>query len=301
MPKTRQQALYRGLEPENSTRQSVPTGNNLCKEFWEEQPKVWFNLLERKFNEYEVPDELQTSLLLSRLTQKALLTVQDLIETDVSYEQLKARLLNHFDQTTQQKVTKLFSNPPQTNKRPSEILAELRSVFPSKEMTDEALKPLFISRLPYFVQLQLSARFAESLPQLVREADGIAGFVNCSQTMHPLLPPMLESSVNAVNDGASSSSFLTLKRENEQLKKQILQLQDKLDGDSMSKQYSEDKPYRPNYDKSRRFSKKGSDSNAANQKYETSTKALCFYHFKFGANANKCQSPCKWSEMNSKN
>ena len=38
-------------------------------------------------------------------------------------------------------------------------------------MTDEALKPLFITRLSYFVQFQLSARFTEPLPQLVREAN----------------------------------------------------------------------------------------------------------------------------------
>ena len=145
--------------------QSVPTRNKLCQEFWEDQPKVWFNLLKRKFKEYEVPNELQTSLLLSRLTQRALLTVQDLIENDVSYEQVKKRLLNNFDQLIQQKVSKLFSNPQQNNKKPSKILIELRAVFPSKDMTDEALKPLFISRLPYFIQLQLSARFSEALLQ----------------------------------------------------------------------------------------------------------------------------------------
>ena len=49
-------------------------------------------------------------------------------------------------------------------KKPSAILAELQTIFPSNSMTDEARKPLFISRLPYFVQLQLSARFTEPLP-----------------------------------------------------------------------------------------------------------------------------------------
>ena len=53
-------------------------------------------------------------------------------------------------------------------------------------MTDQALKPLFTSRLPYFILLQLSARFSESLPQLVQEADEV-GFVNCAQTMHPVM------------------------------------------------------------------------------------------------------------------
>ena len=72
-------------------------------------------------------------------------------------------------------------------KKPSEILAELQIIFPSSCMTDEALKPLFISRLPYLVQLQLSARFTEPLPQLVREADGVAGFVNNTQVLHPFL------------------------------------------------------------------------------------------------------------------
>ena len=108
MPKTRQQDYLRQFEPRTAALQSVPTGNKLCQEFWEHQPKVMFNLLERKFKEYKVPNELQTSLLLSRLKQRALLTVQDLIENDVSYEQVKQRLLNNFDQSIQQKVSKLF-------------------------------------------------------------------------------------------------------------------------------------------------------------------------------------------------
>ena len=69
-------------------------------------------------------------------------------------------------------------------KKPSKILEELQTIFPSNSMTDKALKPLFISRLPYFVQLQLSARFTEPLPQLVREADGVVGFVNNTQALH---------------------------------------------------------------------------------------------------------------------
>ena len=73
MPKTRQQDYLRQFEPRTAALQSIPTGDKLCQEFWEDQPKVWFNLLERKFKEYEVPDELQTSLLLSQLTQRALL------------------------------------------------------------------------------------------------------------------------------------------------------------------------------------------------------------------------------------
>ena len=48
-------------------------GNKFCQEFWEEQLQVWFNLLERKFEEYQIEsNSRKSSLLLSRLTQKAL-------------------------------------------------------------------------------------------------------------------------------------------------------------------------------------------------------------------------------------
>ena len=47
-------------------------------------------------------------------------------------------------------------------------------------MTDKALKPLFISRLPHFVQLQVSARFTE--PLLVRKAHGVTSVANNTQT-----------------------------------------------------------------------------------------------------------------------
>ena len=108
-------------------------------------------------------------------------------------------------------------------KKPSKILAELRTIFPSNSMTDEAPKPLFVSRLPYFVQLQLSARFTEPLPQLVREADGVAGFVNNTQALHPFLSQnRAEPIANAVS---SKNSLLEVQRENALLKKQISQLE----------------------------------------------------------------------------
>ena len=73
-------------------------GNKLCQEFWEEQPQVWVNLLERKFDEYQIePDSQKSGLLLSRLTQKTLLAVQDLIDDNgTTYELVKTPLLNHF-------------------------------------------------------------------------------------------------------------------------------------------------------------------------------------------------------------
>ena len=44
-------------------------GNKLYQEFWEKQPQVWFNLLERKFEEYQIESNSRKfSLLLSRLT-----------------------------------------------------------------------------------------------------------------------------------------------------------------------------------------------------------------------------------------
>ena len=106
-------------------------GNKLCQEFWEEQSQVLFNLLERKFEECQIESNSRKScLLLSRLPQKELLAVQDLIaDKDTTYEQVKTRLLNHFGDSVQHKVTKLFSCPPQMIKTPSEIFAELRTIL----------------------------------------------------------------------------------------------------------------------------------------------------------------------------
>ena len=105
MPRPKQQELR---QPElRQGEHGIPMGNKLCQEFWEEQPQVWFNLLERKFDEYQIEsNSRKSSLLLSRLTQKALFAVQDLIDdNDTTYEQIKTRLLNHFGDSVQHKVT----------------------------------------------------------------------------------------------------------------------------------------------------------------------------------------------------
>ena len=74
MPRPKQQELK---QPElRLGEHGISMGNTLYQEFWEEQPQVWFNLLERKFDEYQIESNLRnSSLLLSRLTQKALLAV----------------------------------------------------------------------------------------------------------------------------------------------------------------------------------------------------------------------------------
>jgi len=70
----------------------------------EEQAQVWFSLLERKFDEFNVKSNQQKSSLLLLI-----LAVQDLIsDDDAAYEQIKERLINHFGDSVQHKVTKLF-------------------------------------------------------------------------------------------------------------------------------------------------------------------------------------------------
>ena len=87
-------------------------------------------------------------------------------------------------------------------------------------MTDEALKPLFISQLPYFVQVPLSARFTEPLPQLVREADKVAGFN--TQALRPFLS---QNPAELIGNAVSSkNSPLEAQHENALLKKQNFSL-----------------------------------------------------------------------------
>ena len=75
-----------------------------------------------------------------------LLAVQDLIDDkDATYEHIKAPLLNHFGDSVQHKATKLFSPPPRITEKPSEVFAELQTIFP---MTDEALKLLLYLDYP---------------------------------------------------------------------------------------------------------------------------------------------------------
>ena len=113
------------------------------------------------------------------------------------------------------------------------------------------------------MQLQLSARFTEPLPQLVREVDGVAGFVNNTQPLHSFLSQNpAEPIVNAVS---SKNLLLEAQRENALLKKQIPQLEEKLsecsgtnqhaDGRSQPIQYSVPNR-RSNYSKNKTFSKK---------------------------------------------
>ena len=149
---------------------------------------------------------------------------------------------------------------------------------------------------------------------LVREADGVAGFVNNTQALHPFLSQNpAEPIVNAVS---SKNSQLEAQRENALLKKQISQLEEKLGECSGTNQHADGRSQRiqynvPNgrskYSKNKTYARRNpsvrnwSDSSVTGKNYESSSKNLCYYHYTFGTNAHKCQPPCKWHKVVSKN
>ena len=78
------------------------------------------------------------------------------------------------------------------------------------------------------------------------------------------------------------------------------------DGRSQPIQYSVPNR-RTNYSKNKTYARRNPsgrnwiDRSVAGKNYESSSKNLCYYHYTFGTNAHKCQPPCNWHKVVSKN
>ncbi|XP_039968947.1 uncharacterized protein LOC126764661 [Bactrocera neohumeralis] len=89
------------------------------------------------------------------------------------YENLKARIINEFADSTQTKLTKLLSDLSLGDRKPSQLLAEMRTRAAATPVPDELLKQLWLRNLPELIRAILSADEHITLVNAATMADRI--------------------------------------------------------------------------------------------------------------------------------
>lgn len=189
------------------------------------------------------------------------------------YTTLKTELIKRTTASERKKLQLLFTSEELGDCKPTQLLRRMQQLLGNRPgMTDESLRE-FLQRLPPNVRMLLAlSPEGTGLEQLTELANNVmeVELPNPPSVAGVTTPPALATEV-------------------EQLRKQVARLEKAVQTLAQSRSFSR------SYS---RLSRRPSTTPPANAS-DTNTSphdsdSLCWYHHKFGANAQRCRPPCAW-------
>lgn len=235
--------------------------------FWRTNPGLWFAQVEAQFATSNITNEItKFNAIVAAIESSVLSQVSDIIlgpAENKTYDQLKARLITAFADSEQQRLRKLLSELKLDDKKPSQLLREMRELA-GQAVPEDLLRTLWIQRLASPTKAILAANDG-NLQALATLADKIQEVTATPATV-------------AEVDTSSTSTYGRLERQIAALSKQVSSL---LNNRGRT-------PVRE------RSKSRGRSSSRSEQ-------GACFYHRRFGDAANKCRQPCSYKKAENTN
>jgi hypothetical protein len=252
-----------------ATNDLVPNGTDSIairlSPFIPSDPVLWFSLVEVNFATAGITsDDRKFALVANSLQPSQAIEVRDILVTPPStnkYEKLKSELIKRLSTSQEAKTRRLLEQEDIGDRRPSQFLRHLKGLA-GPTVPDALLRTLWIGRLPRGMQMILATQSDESLEKLADIADVIAE----------------NTSATPVISAASENSVWTA------MQRQVETLQAKIE--AMTVDVDRNARYR-----SRTRSR--SRSRSRPRKHSTRDRR-CWYHYTFGAKAEKCNTPCSY-------
>ncbi|XP_076660282.1 uncharacterized protein LOC143363602 [Halictus rubicundus] len=264
---------------------SAPVVNRVAvkiPEFSPADPELWFAMVERSLDASGVTTEMtKFGYVLGALKPEYAAEVRDIILAPPAqpYTKLKAELIKRLGSSQEQKTRRFLEHEEMGDRRPSQFLRHLRTLG-GTTVSEEILRTLWLGRLPANMQVILATQRDVELDRVADLADTIA------DTMGPR-PQVAEASASPPVQPASGICELEA-----QLCTKMAQL-------TATFQQELAAIRREMSSGPRRFGQRrnapGRARSRSRERRLQQRGGKCFYHFKFGANALRCEPPCNWS------
>ena len=236
--------------------------------FWGDNVAAWFASAESRFRMKRIYDEWDRyDIVVAALSKDDIRLVLDVVTAppdDDPYTTLKERLLSTHVKTDYQRIEEMLAMDSLGSRKPSEMLAHMLELCPAGEERTKFFAYHFLHRLPQELRIMLSEDDHQEVHQLARKADRLwAIHGHCLHGSVAAAGPAAASAdgVNAVRGGAAQ------KRGSQQR------------GGGRGR-------YKP--------PKSGPATSTAPAALARDSAGLCFFHWNFGEQANKCEPPCTW-------
>ncbi|KAK5649567.1 hypothetical protein RI129_000596 [Pyrocoelia pectoralis] len=259
--------------------QRIAAVNVKLPPFWRKDVNIWFLQIESQFFTARITTEkTKYHHVLGSLESDVVSLISDFFKKELSstpYSDLKARLIEQFEESNNRKATKLLNEMSLGNKKPSTLLREMRSLAGS-QIKDDFLKTIFLQRLPDNINAILTATGDSlELDKLATLADKV---METTVPTNNMIAPV--SSNKLISSGLEQrltalESANGLEQRIASLEKAITSLDARLRSRSNSR----------SNDRGRSQSSKRKNV----QQYDQ-----CWYHYKYGTKARKCVAPCNF-------
>ena len=245
-------------------------------DFWVKDPKMWFSQAEAQFRRARVTAETTMyDYVLMKLPEDVVMSVRalvsaieaDPVKQEESYTLMKAALLGSYGKTKWQMAYALLDHPELGDRRPSAMMAEMLALRYEATAPDSLFFALFLRRLPSSIRDHIAAANHTTAAEMATHADILWDARN-------------SATVSAVSDTISAVSLRSSSP-------------NKRSPDRRAK--SPDRRGRSpdrgsNRGRGRRPTPGRQDSRAA-----SSGKKICYYHRRYGAEAENCEGACSFS------
>ncbi|XP_072929578.1 uncharacterized protein [Epargyreus clarus] len=246
--------------------------------FAPEDPEIWFAMLEGQFAAHGIMDDrIKFSNVVIGLDIAHAKAVKDIIKnppsTD-SYDKIKAELIKRLSASNEKKVMRLLTHEELGDRKPSQFLRHLQDLA-GPSVPENFIKSIWSSRLPQSIQTILASQPSHSLEELSDLADRIQDIITPGGVVASTAVPV------TVASGHQNSEIA-------ELRKMVEQLTTRMDRLSREPRREIRRP-RP-----RRRASSSSSRTRSQSSYRRHP--MCWYHFKFGSNAHRCQLPCDFEK-----
>ena len=246
--------------------------------FWPNNAKLFFFQVEANFSIAKITNEVtKFNTIVAALDSETLMHVSDIVfkpPTENPYTVLKNRLISEFELSEGKKIKTLLQDLDLGDAKPSQLLRKMQDLAENK-VTNDFLKSIWLNRLPSHIQTILAIS-SDPLPQLASIADKIAE-VTDSHT------------ISNIKIDSDNSRIAHLESEIDTLTQAIQNIE--INSRSRTT-FRAQTPYRCGQRSSNY--RRSNSRNLRNRPNNNSNKEFCWYHFRFGNNAKKCNPPCQF-------
>lgn len=268
---------------QSTTQLDAFSSNSKLPEFSPSDPSLWFIQVNAQFAAERI--SAQTTKFhrtVSQLPTTVLQLISDLIENpgDQPFDKLVERISSLFGTSKQARIVTLLNSSIIGEQRPSHALHRMKYLAGDSTPMD-IIRTIWIRQLPIQVQHALTASTNQDINFLSQLAD-----------------QLMELDQPAIATTSSTSEM-------SELREQVTKLSATL-ANMNRPQYNSRPPNRwrsptrrqnnRSQFKSPRRNSRSNSPRRRSQRSPTPRRNICFYHEKFGSNAQKCQSPCTFQK-----
>lgn len=262
--------------------QQAPAIHNVAVKigpFWKQNADLWFRQLEAQFRLARITQsETKYYHVIAKLDADVLQCCSDLIQNFESaagsaepekYEKLKARIVGEYTMTESARMQMLFQQCELGDRKPSQLLREMRTLAAGVVTDDNLIRKLWLQRLPETTQAVLKV-LADTISaqELTLKADQLFEVTKSATT-----------SVMAIKEDKESTEMQLIHDQIQALTSEIAAIR-------------RDSRDRRNYGSS------NSQQSSSRGAFGHQDTEICYYHRRFGKSARQCRSPCKFSTKN---